>query len=243
MTSKPDLETLAKEFDPESLATALYEAYNKSSDGGYFMEKIKKRFCGKVVKDHIPMMKELHTFLVDNRHTVKNPYVYGDIDVGVWYERSPTTTMDIVVVESYCSCANDNTHIFMLRDYSKDFTPEELTRFGRPYQDVKFLAVTAWPRQKKKKKLGHKWGDYRDVVEPSIQTYRKCQFNFGCQDGRDVGYSFKYESTTGMVEDAHWNEPRVMWALRTLRDAHFNAIELEEEMRLNREAQHSPLEV
>jgi len=146
---------MLNEFNSEPLANMLYEAYNKSSNGPYLMEKVKKRFYGKIVKDHVPIMKELHAFLVDNKHTVKNPYIYGDADVAVWYEKSPETVTDIVVVKS-CSAADDNTHIFIIRDWT-DFCGTE---------DVKFLAVTAWPRQKKRS--GYKYGDYRDIEYPSI---------------------------------------------------------------------------
>lgn len=212
---------LTTDFDEKPLADAMYVAYMASSDGGYLMEKVKKSFYGKLVKDKIPLFKELHAFLVEHKHTVKNPYIYGDIDVGVWYEKSSDEREDIVAVESYCTCADDSTHIFIMRDWSMINY-----QIGLNIVDTKFLAVTAWPRQKKKRK-GHLYGDYRDVVLPSIRTYRDCNFKFGCQDGRDVGYSFKYESIVGdRVEDAHWNEPRILFALRTLQEAHFNIIEL-----------------
>lgn len=215
---------LTTDFDEKPLADAMYKAYMASADGNYLMEKVKRSFYGKLVRDKLPLFKELHAYLIEHGHTVKNPYVYGDIDVGVWYENTEHAVVKIIAIESYCTCADDSTHIFIMRDWGES----HIGATG----DIKFLAVTAWPRQKKKR-IGHSYGDYRDIKYPSIRTYRDYNFEFGCGDGRDVGYSFKYETIAGdKVEDAHWNEPRIMFALRTLQEAHFNVIELE-----NREGQ------
>ncbi len=195
--------------DYKEIAELLYNAYKASDCGNYMVERVKKLYYGMMVKDNIPKFLAVYDVLVANGHDAKNPYVYGDMDQGVWYEKSPDEITKIIATERYCSMADDNTHIFILEDYSCD-------RLGMKYESIYFRCMTAFPRQKSKSKKSHQWGDHRDIEQPSINTYRKYKFKYGYCDGRDETYCFNYETLTGCVEDAHWKESRILWALNTL---------------------------
>jgi len=190
-------------IDCKEVADFLYAEYKKSDMGDYMVGRVKEFFYGLMVKDHIYKFKALHEFLIKNGHTVKNPYVYGDDDTGIWYEKSPKSYTTIIATERYCSCADDNTHIFILNELDVDY--------------IKFLGVTAWPRQVSER-MDHKWGDHRDIKHPSITTFRKHGFKFGYGDARDAHYCFRYESLTGCADDAPHVENRMLWALQTLTD-------------------------
>jgi hypothetical protein len=208
--------------DYESMADALYDIYKQSSHGSYMVERIKGRFYGNLVKDHIPDFNELYAILKAGNHGPKNPLVTGDMDEGSWIEKSDNEYSKIIAIERYCSCAIDNTHIFILNEFK--YEPPEGEGFSHLEQELMrfkdwttFTCVTAWPRQISKRH-GHKWGDHRDIEHPSIHTFRKHNFRFAYEDGRDDHYCFKYDSLQGRVEDAYWKEGRLNWALSSLRD-------------------------
>ncbi len=200
--------------DYKEIAELLYNAYKASDCGNYMVERVKKLYYGMMVKDNIPKFLAVYDVLVANGHDAKNPYVYGDMDQGVWYEKSPDEITKIIATERYCSCADDNTHIFILKDFGWDQWFNEKHKVKQ--EDYRFSCMTAWPRQKNNSKKHHQWGDHRDIEHPSINTYRKHKFKFGYEDGRDEGYSFNYETITGNVEDAHWKESRILYALDIL---------------------------
>jgi hypothetical protein len=212
--------------DYQGMANTLYDAYEASGHDNYMVERIKKYFYGRMVKDHIGRFNTLHDLLVLNDHDKNNPYVYGDYDVGVWYEKYPDQYTKVLATTRYCSCADDNTHIYVLKDISEPGF-EGLHR----YEYITFLCATAWPRQINESRSSHQWGDHRDIKHPSINTFRRHNFKYGYQDGRDDHYCFKYESMNDSVEDANWNEGRILWALDTLRGCYeemiYQAMKLE----------------
>lgn len=202
----------------EDHANLLYEAYKQSGNSYYTIERIKALYYGKIAYDHISIFLKLHAYLVKNGHDKNNPLWQGDADNALWYEKSKNSFTKIIADARHCSCADDYTHIYVFDDYS---TPDHESDMWIPAQDVwlKFRAFTAWPRQVPAKKLlgpDHKWGDHRDIKYPSIITHRKHDFRFGYQDGRDEWYCFKYDSLSKTVEDAHWNENKMIHALRNL---------------------------
>lgn len=205
----------------KQIADKLYSVYKKSSSGKYLMERVKNLFYGRMVYDHIDDFNELYAILERGEHGSKNPLITGDIDEGSWIEKSPSEHIKVIAIQRYCSCADDNTHIYVLTDYR---IPDEM---GYPPADwVTFQCFTAWPRQVSKRR-GYKWGDHRDIEHPSINTFRKHKFHFGYEDGRDKHYCFKYSSYSDAVEHAFWNEGRLMWGLDSLRFA-LNSIKNEE---------------
>jgi len=218
--------------DYDGIADKLYEFYKLSDSGSYMIERIKSRFYGNMVKDHIADFNELYAILEAGKHGSKNPMVTGDIDEGSWIEKAPDEHTRIIAIERYCSCADDNTHIFMLNELKSevdptlfDHDPELAETMARFNNWTRFQGVTAWPRQSSKRG-GHKWGDHRDIEHPSIVTFRNHKFDYGYNDGRDEHYCFKYDSLQGCVEDAYWREGRLNWALRSLRDG-LNSVKLE----------------
>jgi len=221
--------------DYEGIADHLYETYKLSPSGSYMIERIKSRFYGNMVKDHIPDFNELYKILEAGKHGPKNPIVTGDMDEGCWIETAPNDHTRIIAIQRYCSTADDNTHIFILDELKSEIDPtlfdtdpemaETLAKFNNW---TRFQGVTAWPRQIKNR--GYNFGDHRDIKVPSISTFRNHKFNYGYNDGRDDHYCFKYDSLNGCVEDAHWKESRLNWALRSLRDG-LNSAKLELEIK------------
>lgn len=200
-------------MDYKKIADKLYDGFKADGSNTYHMEYIKEYFYGNMVRDHIPLFKKLHDYLVANNHTKDNALWQGDDDNAIWYEKSPDQFTKVLVDSRVVSCADDYTHIFVLKDYG-----DEEDAFAGPLSRwVKFNCFTAFPRQKKSK-YGGNWGDHRDIEDPSIITHRKANWKFGYGDGRDKFYSFAYDSLQDRVEDAYAVESRLMWALRTLKD-------------------------
>jgi hypothetical protein len=180
-----------------AIAEILYQCYTyeQQSDCGELLnEWIHEKLWGKVITDYIPQLKEVWQYLHDNKYTKDNTLGYGDIDGAIWveYVRQEEEWEDkrkIIIHTSHCSCADDNTHIFILNEEGV---------LG------KVLHVrTVWPREKNK-------GKHKYKKQPSINTYRKNNFKFGYQDGRDTGYSLTLEGKgTPKVEWAHHYQGRI----------------------------------
>lgn len=194
------------------LSNSLYRAYKKEQPDGcqdLLLEWVDECFWGRIVAEHIPTFKKAHNLLVARGHTKSNKFVYGDIDVGVWYEtvkdKKEHTNRQVIVSERYCSMADDNIHIFVWDDQKFDTIDMSA-----------FKAVTVWPREKKSIS-GIDWGDDRNIDIPSLTTYRKRDFDYGYNDGRDKGHIFRWQGFTGLVEHASWNRDRIPHALHTLR--------------------------
>lgn len=211
-------------IDAEKLAMTMLEAYRKHEKrgidcGNLVLEWSKEYFWGALVKEHIPMFERVWELLDREKHTVRNKFVYGDIDVGLWIEYPKKREKRKVIVSTrYCSCADDNTHIFV---YDHD------DREKKPYYDFsKFKVVTVWPRQKRSKywKTVDEW--HRHIDLPSINTYRKSDWDYGYNDCRDKGHCFLYEAHNERVEKAHWSENKIKHALWTL-VGHFQMLEEE----------------
>lgn len=206
----------------EELSEILYDAYKDGDNTGvyndYLIECIKEKFWGRVVKDHLPIFNKTWKILNEKKYTAKNPFVYGDDDVGVWIELTKSESKKVIASTCYCSCADDNTHIFILDDHSI-----------LNAHSIVFRVATVWPRQINKRDK-HPWGDDRDIKLPSLNTYRERDFRYGYYDCRDKGSCFLYEEfkkgIAVRVENAHWDEGAITNALRTLR-WHLEALEEE----------------
>ena len=116
----------------------------------------------------------------------------------MWVER--VKNKRIIVHQSQCSCADDNTHIFI----------QEQGLLGN-----RFHVRTVWPRQSSRggyaveKSKKHpdgwfSWGDDRDISTPSLNTYRARDFEFGYMDCRDKGYVLSTEAFS--------HSKRIEWA-------------------------------
>lgn len=195
------------------LSNNLYRAYKKEQPHDcqdLLLEWVGDCFWGKIVQEHIPIFHKTWDCLVEKGHTKSNKFIYGDVDVGVWFEnvkdKEKHENRKVIVSERYCSTADDNIHIFVLDDLSLTLG----------YNFSEFKAVTVWPREKKSIS-GIDWGDDRNIDLPSLATYRKRNFNYGYNDARDRGHIFKWQGFTAQVENSMWNSMRIPYALQTLR--------------------------
>lgn len=158
---------------------------------------VREHYWGLVVERHLEMFDQIHAGLVDGKHTRKDPLIYGDIDCGTWFE--PCELQKVVVLEVYCSCANDNTWLYM--------RPKNNALFSE------FHCRTCYPKANKKK-----WPQ-----EVSLATHRRAKFNLGYGDCRDSGYAFSYQqmiSFDGKKYDAkvdHADDVKTYWALWNMR--------------------------
>jgi len=197
--------------EAKRLAKQLYKSYKREEKdgkecGGLLIEWTKENLYGHMVEDAIPVFQELWQLLKEGKHNKKNTFDYGDCDVSTWFETTRTgrwsSYRKVIVTTRHCSCADDNTHIFILDEIGEDW--------------IKFMSVTVWPRQKSNR--GYSFGDDRDIKLPSLNTYRKKGFKYGYGDGRDEGHCFVYDSMTGRVDKPHWHEnalTNALWTLRT----------------------------
>ncbi len=202
----------------ERIAKNLYRQYSIEEKDGrdcgdLLLEWIKENFWGIIVSKHIPTFERVWKMLDEKRHTKNNKFIYGDIDQGLWIEYPKDKNKKVIISTCYCSCADDNTHIFILeRLYSNR---------------IRFRVATVWPREKHN--TDGRWGDDRDIDIPSLNTYRKRDFRYGYYDCRDEGHCILYENyerKVGRVEKAHWGEGKIKHALWTLR-MHLEALEEE----------------
>lgn len=205
------------------IANTMYKQYEiEQRDGrdcgSLLLDWIKERFWGKVVQDHIPIFEEIYGILSENGNIgSRNSYTHGDIDNSVWIEKTQNPdNKRVIASKCHCSCADDNTHLYIL---------DNLT-----HRDIlTFRCRTVWPRQSNRG--GYRvakseknpdgwvsWGDDRDISIPSIATYRKRDFDFSYRDCRDKGHVFTYDELNGPTLDhAHWHENRILPALDILR--------------------------
>jgi hypothetical protein len=190
--------------------------------GDLMLEWIKSTFWGLVVRDHLKIFEKTWQLLNDGKHIGKsNAFRYGDADVDVWIEKVKNP-QDKKVIASirYCSMADDNTHLFIMTG---------LKLYPQYPEFIKFLCRTVWPQEKKG---NYEWGDDRSIEIPSIETYRKRDFEFSYRDARDKGHVFTYNqmfSNRPELDKPHWHENRISHGLRTLR-WHLEVLEAQKNM-------------
>lgn len=193
---------------------------NAEGCGALLLEWTVRRMLMKVIADSVPVFRETWRRLYEGGH-IGEPkrLVYGDIDVGVWIERTKDARRKVIASTRYCSCADDNTHLYILSGDEKNWT---------------FVCRRVWPRENRRggyrvavsKKYPDgwfSWGDYRDIKTPSLATYRRLDFD--TFSGRD-GWVFS-TSRFGkhfFQPDGGLEAPVVFNALQALR-WHFQAAE------------------
>ena len=157
---------------------------------------IQEFYWGKRVGEHLDTFKDAYAKLVKLGHKKDNPYVYGDMDCGVWYE--PHEDQMIVALTVYCSMADDNTWLFILESDSDLFK--------------KFHCRTCYPRARSG------WN-----CRLSVSSYRRRKFKMSgghhfYGDCRDPGYVFSWEKmldNESKVDRA--TSSKVYWGLWHLR--------------------------
>ncbi|KKK48932.1 hypothetical protein LCGC14_3140140 [marine sediment metagenome] len=160
---------------------------------------------GKIVKDQLDKIERFKKILTDVEIEDRMPMFIKH------YKYPKNKNKKVIVSTRHCSCADNNTHIFILE---KDFCGW-----------TKFRCATVWSKANnrggyKTKDGWHYWGDDRDVKTPSLNTYRKRDFYFGYYDCRDKGHCFLYEDhgkKVGRAEKASWSECEIQNALWTLK--------------------------
>lgn len=161
--------------------SVLYDSQPEEECGEQLMRWSVEQFLDTQIKRYIPIFKKIYAQLENLNATYKNPLVYGDIDNSAWIEEYEDKK--IIAVTCHCACADNNTHIFILK--------ESLSKY---YSDL-FHARTAWPRETIYKYGKENWPNdscWRDIGKPSYLTYRRHGFTPGYGDSRDKGYCFSY---------------------------------------------------
>lgn len=186
-------------------------AKDKKSDhegcGDLMLEWAKDRFWGQRVQDHIPGFLEMWDILHSHGNAGKeNHYTGGDIDWQVWIE--PTKDPEDTKVIVYNNMCSGHTFLYILTG---------LITYGPDYDMRHFYCREIWDKEKKYK--GYKFGDFRDIEVPSLGTWRRSNFKFGCMDARDKGHIFSYQSAYDgpKLDKSTWQENRISPALREIR--------------------------
>lgn len=194
------------ELDFRAAGSLLYNIWKEQHYSDFAIEQLKSTFYSHYLRDHIPVFKEFYDILKEGKYIGEdNAIMTGDMDESCWIEEGPEN-YKIIAVCRHCSCADDNTHIYILKEL--EFEGEVNFDF------TKFMGVTAWPEETKN---NFTFGDHRDIDHPSIQTFRDNDFNFGYGDARDDHFSFKYDAMFDKAEDAHYKEQRLLWAISSLK--------------------------
>ncbi len=196
----------------------LYRRYMREQAGGRACGKLmleweNQSFWGHVVKSHIPVFNKVYKLLAEHGNFGKSK-AYQYFNTPLWIEQAKDKKVIASIREN--SCADDNTHLFIMNDSRHSF-------FGD------FRCRTVWPKQNKrggyKVKKSKKnptgwfsWGDDRDIKIPSITTYRERNFEFSYGDCRDKGYVFTYSNFPEgdhKVENPQMYEiDHALWVLR-----------------------------
>ncbi len=179
----------------------LYEAMPDGECGQQLLRWSMEQFWVAEIKKHIPIFNEIFNKLKELGASHKNPLVYGDIDYSAWMEEYEEKK--IIALTCHPSVANDNTLIFILRDYE----PRGST----------FHARTVWPREIAWKYGKENWPNdscWRDISKPSYLTYRRHGFEPEYGNERDKGYCFSYGRLLHSVE--HGENYKIFHALREL---------------------------
>lgn len=90
-------------------------------------------FWGPELHEASGQFEELHTKLAELGATFEDRLVYGDIDVGVWAGEF-TDGSKYIGHECYCSCADDNVHIYFrdrMNFHCRKMTPKEAKKVVR----------------------------------------------------------------------------------------------------------------
>jgi hypothetical protein len=216
-----DIDKLSTDQASSAIASLLYHCYAHQQPSGceeLLTQWTEEKKWGLIVMDFIPKLKEIWQYLHDNKYTKKNGLRFGDLDGAIWVEypkqlNSWPDERKIIIHRSYCTMADDNTHIFILND-------------GKYSSLSNTLHVrTVWPRQNSRG--GYKcvkskenpdgwfsWGDDRDIKIPSLRTYRDRNFEYSYQDGRDKGYTLTLKNKPcPSVEWAHHDQSKLQHAL------------------------------
>lgn len=211
----PKNKGLVTDSASEVLSEILFQCYKKGEEDGcheLLKKWVEEKFWGKIVTEHLPDFEALWQELRIKKHDKNNPFVYGDMSGSVWIERSKNKK--IVIHKS-----PGRTHIFIM----------EKGVFGPT-----FHVRTVWPREnnkggyavKKSKKYPDgwfSWGDDRDVKTPSLNTYRKRNFEYSYRDCRDKGYVLTIDgmALTPSVELGGHFQPEIehaLWLIKIMKE-------------------------
>jgi hypothetical protein len=189
----------------KKLGMALYKAYN-AEDGQLVIEYAKNVFWGQVIKDFLPVFEDVWSKLLKGNHYKNNPFWHGDADYSVWIEKPKASHRKVIVSICHCSGNGNDTHIFIQDKSDKNEILDEW---------IRFRIATAWDRQVSRIK-GHKFGDLRDIIKPSLRTFRDFDFSPLSRLRAEAGHILFYDSHFDQVENSHVTELYIPSALQTL---------------------------
>jgi hypothetical protein len=189
---------LSHTLDSLSSLSENNEEYNRS-----IHSCIMNKYFGLQIEKVIPMFKDIHSELVIRNHTPETAFMWGDVDMRAWVE--PHDDYKIVCVENLCSGDDNNIFVFILTESA-------------------FHGRTVWHRESKDKDISSVYPNdkyWRDINQPSLQTYRKRGWTLGYGDARDKGYAFSYDFFTKIVVGALYNYENIVSSLTELRGLAF----------------------
>jgi len=164
-------------------------------------------FWGKMVVRHLSYFDQLWEWLNERKHhSSRTGISLGDVDYSVWIEKPKDECTKVIISTCHCRCCDDNTTVFIRTKYDAVGLLSSLGHFN---------VVTVWPKEKKSK-YGP-FGDHRDIDLPSLNTYRKENWEWGYRDNRDKGHVLKYEAMFERVDGARHTEGRIQLVLDELK--------------------------
>lgn len=209
-------------------SSVLALVYEKLSCPSYDIELTLETFWANQIRNIIPTLEKLYCELVNRNITEDNQYVFNDLDDHIWFVPDPRGENRRIFIHT----AQNTNFIFV---WDECCTDAELGRYGklhvRRYWDVLPEPESQWEIKddlefkKQVEKHGKLWAlresgleRYSDDVlgnaypqRPSLDFFKKSNYQFTYDDGRDVGYILTYER----------NRNRVHWAL-----SHHNEIKI-----------------
>ncbi len=167
---------------------------------GLLLDWTLSKFWGKKLEELLPAYERAWEYLMVNNPSKSTAISHGDLDYDLW--AIPHKKKKIVAMKCYCSCNGDDTHLFIYDKSEVDIC-------------TKFHIRTCWDRQTRSKYCFRDgWGL---VDKPSINTYKRMDFNPRYGDFRDKGYRLSYGAINRQVDGGHSHGSKIflsIWYMR-----------------------------
>lgn len=188
------------------LGRTLFEAVRAAEDGTQLLERTKEVFWGLRAEAALADFESLWGKLRAAGHTRLLQALRRDGAGTLWAEERGG--FKVLVVIDPGSALPDNTTVYLLR------RPEGADAAVAAAK-TQFRALSAWPRAKRS---GFRFGDHRDIAQPSLATLSGCGYRYGFGDFRDPCHIFtmRYAATGPYVASASATEEKIGRALDDL---------------------------
>jgi hypothetical protein len=194
----------------------LYTLYQREEERGdgcgkQFLQWAKDAMYGRMVADHLKHFDSCYAKLEAKGHIgQENRFVYGDLDVGLWIEKSERRGRKVIVSESYCTCADESITIFVKDDKAADW--------------IDFRVTLACPdhfaeEKREEWKKVHGW-EPKSWDYPNLGNHRDADWEYGYKDFRDKFHVLNWTNSydeRGKVDGAYATENLILHTLWELR--------------------------